>query len=296
MQSGPKPWHMLVAFLVYRTWVIGGVTSQSHTPLDDYEVALNILPLLARYLLKLVFPVGLNALYEFHPIQSLFDWRLAGAVLVVVTFGLLVYRLRERLPAPYLLLWVVVPILPALYIPALAQVVFAERYLYFSTVAFAILGGWLLQTVHSSSRRMTSGADAAGGLRWLPMAVAVAILCGYAAADLRRQPVWKNELTLWSDTATKSPQSPDVQFNLGEALRSAGDQDAAYRHYQASLAVAPSYPEPRNNLALIEIDRGNFDAAREHARILLRYNPGHPNAKRILRHLDRLEQGESPPR
>jgi tetratricopeptide (TPR) repeat protein len=305
MKEGRAAWTRLVpfalvaiVFFAYRSFVVGGLIASSKTPLTAFEAAINVVPIFARYLVTLVLPTNLTPIHEFHPVRSLDDVRFVGASLIVFVYLGVIFRLRRH-PVPTLcLLWIAIAVLPALYLPALAQVVFAERYLYFSSAGFAILCAWLLREAYARLESASSMSRSAPGSKWTAasrtlIACVVVLLVLFAVLDVRQQAVWRSNLTLWSDAAIKSPRDPDVQFNLGQAYHEGGDWRKAMRHYRASLDVAPHYPEPRYNLAAIKFERGYFKEARKEIGRLLAHNPDYLRAHRLLRAIGDAEARRS---
>ena len=58
-----------------------------------------------------------------------------------------------------------------------------------------------------------------------------------------------------------APQSPDVQFALGDALRMSGDLIAAEQAYRASLSLRPLFPPAHNSLGLALVQQGKLEFA-----------------------------------
>lgn len=91
--------------------------------------------------------------------------------------------------------------------------------------------------------------------RW-SLAIAVAIAIALGAATFARNPVYRSEIALWTDTATKSPGKARVWNNLGYAYAEAGRQAEADRAYRQALHLDPDYVKARNNLEHLPSDQG----------------------------------------
>jgi len=65
---------------------------------------------------------------------------------------------------------------------------------------------------------------------------------------VRRNHVYRSEVTLWEDTAYKSPQKARVFNNLGYAYTMAGRYKDAEDAYLKAISLKPDYKLPQNNL------------------------------------------------
>jgi len=192
--------------------------------------------LFIKYLGKLLVPVHLNAFYVFHPITSLFEGKGLVSLMVTLAFiaSLIVAFKKGKLVFLGLLL-VVVPLLPVLYIPALGENTFTDRYLYLPSVGYVLVLAVFLSWAGVKLPRVAMGI----------ITVAVLMAIGvYSVGTIVRNNVWKNDFNLWSDTIRKSPDSEMIHNNLGIAYASKGQLDAAITEYQAALRIYPYYETP----------------------------------------------------
>jgi tetratricopeptide (TPR) repeat protein len=259
-----------LGYLALRIYALGAFAPvQSRLNLSAYQYAINVFPLFMQYLEKLLVPLNLNAFYVFHPITSLLE--LKGALSLIAT-GVLVLlfpvALKKNRVAFLGLLFVTVPLLPALYIPALGESTFADRYLYLPSVGFAILLVIFLSWVRNKRPR------AAGAITILFI-----LMWGlYTAGTINRNNVWKDSLELWTDTVDKSPDSAIAHNNLGDAYASRGRWDRAIAEYQRALQLKPDYAEANYNLGFIFASRGDWDRAIAEYQQALRLKPDYAEA------------------
>jgi tetratricopeptide (TPR) repeat protein len=140
--------------------------------------------------------------------------------------------------------------------------VFAERYLYLPSVGFCFLIALMAARV----------GDALSA-RFRPFAAAVvlaAVLLLCAAQTFARNPVWKDDATLFTRTLESSPNAPFVQ-NMVAALQpnNAIGQDSAVSHYLRAISLAENEAPPNRlemaiageGLASIYAARGEFEQA-----------------------------------
>jgi Flp pilus assembly protein TadD len=276
-------------YFILRTYAIGGVAPQKiHAGLSGYEYFINVFPLFAQYLGKMILPVNLNAAYVFHPIHSLLEWK--GIMGVTVTLGFIfsLYLVRDRNRVVFFsLLLVVIPLLPVLYIPALGEHTFAERYLYIPSVGFVIIVSMGLCGIAS----LDALRDRAMPLMLTAVLLITALYC---AGTIKRTPVWKDNLTLWSDTVKKSPDGFIPHNNLGLAYSKQGRTDEAIEEYKEALRLNPYYAGAHNNLGLAYVDKGLLDTAIGEYNMALKLNPedelAYNNLGIALEKLERLAE------
>lgn len=142
------------------------------------------------------------------------------------------------------------------------------------------------------------------------------VLAMLSISTLRRNAVWKNEVTLWQDAARKSPYKARPHTNLGLALLEAGrfDEsiresetaltldytngaahnnlgvaflaqkqfDSAARHFVTALILLPQDTEALVNLSLVQIEQGKLEQARVNIEAAMRIDPGYSKAHAAL--------------
>jgi tetratricopeptide (TPR) repeat protein len=199
-----------------------------HADLSMAQAVINVLPLFASYLGTLLLPVNLNAWHVFHPISSLFVPR--GIVSLCVALGFIaavILTAKKRKPLFFSLLFIIIPLLPALYLPALGENAFAERYLYFSSVGFVLLLPFLAGSLSPKARKLACYA-------------CLVVIFLYATGTVLRNPVWKDDYTFWRDVVKKSPEGAVPHYNLGAALAALGRYDEAIEEYKRAISLKPA--------------------------------------------------------
>jgi superkiller protein 3 len=93
------------------------------------------------------------------------------------------------------------------------------------------------------------------------LSVVLVITALYCAGTIKRNPVYKDEITLWSDTVKKSPDSGNPHYNLGVVYSERGRIDEAIEEYKESLRLEPHSAKPHNNLGVEYYNLGRLDDA-----------------------------------
>jgi tetratricopeptide (TPR) repeat protein len=113
----------------------------------------------------------------------------------------------------------------------------------------------------------------------LPLLTALtALIVVFSATTYARNSVWQSEISLWEDTAGKSPHRARVQNNLGSAYISAGMFDKAEKRLNIALALKPDYAMVHNNLGLLYSATGQNEKALKHQLTAIGLDPEFPGA------------------
>lgn len=245
----------------------------------DLGTRLSHLPALAAWYLRLLLvPWPLNAYWSAqHLTPGVLTW--AAAVLAVGVAALA--RRRGAAGAA----WIVLFLLPVLGFAPLQGAPFAERFLYLPSFGWCLIAGALFARV----------ADA--GRRRLAAGVTAALVPLLAAATLVRVPVWKDDATLFTDMARRSPAEDIVQHNLGAALHRAGDTAGSMAAYRRAVAMAPNHEPSLRALGVAEGAAGNFEVSFDLLRRAVAADPRRPeshyNYAVIANQLGRVELAET---
>ncbi|PTL75709.1 tetratricopeptide repeat protein [Vitiosangium sp. GDMCC 1.1324] len=277
---------LLVALVLYAALRLpalsGSPRTLHHMSLGTWGLILNIPPLLAQYLGGLVLPLELNAVHVFTPIASPADPHLLAGVGALVGIVLVAILLWRHAPTAFVALaWCLLAMVPQLYIPALGVNAFAERYLYLPSVGFVLLVGWMVEALE---RRRPEARP------WLLGGLATVVVAGGVVTALRNR-VWYDDLSLWSDTASKSPEEISVQAGLGTALLKRGQVAQAIEHLERARM---SGPDVLNDLGLAYAQTGRLPEAETVLREAVRLKPGEAgtwlNLCLVLKNLKQLPQ------
>ena len=252
-------------YLLLRFSALGGFAPEKRfLNLSGYEYVLNMFPLFAGYLWKVLLPINLTAFHVFHPLTSIGQAKSILSLSASAAFmaGLLIAMKKDgRVFLGFL--FFAVPLLPVLYIPALGENTFTERYLYLPSAGFVLLIALCLLWLQRKVPQFFGPA----------LCIVIALAAFYSFQTMARNAIWKTEIVLFADTVKKSPDAPLMRNNYGSALDSNGQLDEAIEQFQAALKLRPDYWEAQMNLGIAYGKKGRLDKAVEHLDTALRLNP-----------------------
>ncbi len=227
---------VLLAYLLARLAVAGGLGVPTHF-IDNPLVAIPLgqrvgtaLVVVAYGLRLLVAPFPLSPDYSYDAIplvQSLTDWRLIAAVVILGLIGgaLAPDKVRKTI-LPLAVLWYVLALFPSSNLPFTVGTVFGERLLYLPSVAFCLVVAWALVTV-------------SGRYRAISVAAGAAVVIALAVQTVRYSAAWTDNLTLFRWATTSVPRSSKAHHKLGEASYRAGSLGPAVASLRRALQIAP---------------------------------------------------------
>ena len=291
---------VLLAYLPVRLWALGGLApGRESFPTGGAPWLVTAAELLARYVVKLAWPHPLNALSALEAVPSIVSIRAALALAAVLAFAVIVYAARRRPLLVAAATLVVLPLLPVLVVRPAGSAIFADRYLYLPALGFGLALAAL-------------AGRAPAPFRWALAALVLTL----GTVTVARNAVWKDGVTLWTDTASKSPRSAiaweflcqahaasgryaeaiascgraveldaerlDARINLGNALAVAGRLDEAAGRFLEALRKAPHSADAWKGLGYAYARAGRALEAVEAYRAALRERPEFPEARNDL--------------
>lgn len=251
----------LVSWMTPREWV-GGAAEPGHYIMTQPYVAL-------LYLKQFLWPRGLSADYDLAAISSE-DWRLwAGAGFTGIwTMGAVwaAFVARTRVIG-FGMLWFLLALLPTSLTP-LAEVMNDHR-------AFFPYMGLVIALAGAGAILMERFQSLASAETWMG-AAAVAVMAACGAGTYLRNEVWRDDETLWADTARKSPGNGRALMNYGNALMAKGRLPEALEEFRKARQAAPAYSYVYVNLGVAEGALGDEAQAEQDFRTALRLGPNTP--------------------
>ena len=286
-------WPFAVAVLVYtalRYNAIGGIVpyEPAERSLTQFQYLLNIFPLTAEFIKNLVYPFNLIFFHyaRLDYIYSFFEiWNIIYIVLFLVWLYILKLLWRREPAIVYSLLWIVLPLIPIYYLGwNQGEPTYADRFLYTPSAGLAIavtLGIRAILTNRVLKARERSASIVIGVVFF------IVVLC-FSIATVKRNVIWQGGLTLWQDTARKSPQNVEARLSYAKQLALVSRFEEALTEYRIIVRGLPQSAVAHNGLGIVYAGLGfNKDALGEF-RLAVKLDPDFEIARINLKRAERL--------
>jgi len=269
--SGVMPYLAVLAVYGLLRQVVLGQAVEVAYRLDWVAHVASSFFVMARYVMLLLLPVGLDAHYPDQAIESFASPLFVVSVLIVFVLFFAARRFAGTAPrVTSWILWMPLSILPVLAFGRFGDVLMADRYMYIPSVGLALLLGYACAwAVRGMDRRTVTAAAT----------IVASLLVLLTVGSRLRSRVWQNDLSLFSDMARTSGSSALVQNNLGLAHYHQGSYATATRSFRRALEIAPDFALARNNLAAAYEREGKLVEALIEYEAALRDAPSMPEAR-----------------
>lgn len=247
-----------------------------HNPIETWpspwtlmERILTVPWLLLNYLKLTLFPLNLSVDYPIAPVKSLFSvsfivpFVIAASILRIVCF---IWKKNKGMA--FGILFFMITLAPVYNIIPIAHPL-AERYLYLPTMGFSIFAGLSVIAFQISTYSKARV--------WSPYIVVPLIVLGiYSLTVVKRNTVWRDGYSLWSDVLKKKPNSSNAHHSLGRIYQKTGKLREAIKEYNTALDLSPSNSFALNSIGLLYYEGGEYDDAVRAYKAAIRYYPYEP--------------------
>jgi protein O-mannosyl-transferase len=252
---------LTILYLFLRAHILHGL-SHSVTALSWTSMAITEPSIVWLYFRHLLFPFGLSGLYGLPYVTQMISaaFLVPTALLLMVVFALVwcVRRLRDTRLALFACCWIVLPIVPVLFLRAYAEGDIAhDRYLYIPSIGFVLLVSLLLAEITK---------------RWPPIQMnlqfgVLMLIAGlYAVATVTQQSYWASDLLLYGRAYRIAPHDNLICNDLGAAMMDEGKPGDAIALYSQVLAREPGFWLSNYNLGYTYYRLGRFKEAEQFLR------------------------------
>ncbi len=121
--------------------------------------------------------------------------------------------------------------------------------------------------------------------RWIAGGVVGLVVLGLGSLTIRRNAVYRSEITLWADVVAHRPGNARAHNNLGNGFEKTGNLQAAATHYTEAFRLDPAYAEAHNNLGDILAQQGRAPEALTQFVEAIRLKPSLPDSYNNLGNL-----------
>ena len=247
-----------------------------------FERILTVPKTVLLYLRLLILPLGLTPFHDISFIEHPWNFAFIFQFLALTTILLFwIKSYRKSIPLFFGIGWILVTLMPVLNIIPLSNTTtfFAERYLYIPSFGFCLSVVYLLMTL----LKLGELGDRPAKLRvYLASFLLLGMVETFGFETIKRNLIWRNELTLWKDAEIKSPNSFMVRTNLALALFEKGRVDEAHKKINEAIRLYPHHDTPYYILGVILYYKGSFDKSIEALDKTLQMNPHHTDATNLL--------------
>lgn len=257
-------------YFILRFRALGGLVPHARRlGFNAYQYVLTAFFLFGQYVEKLITPLNLRIFYVFHPVTSIFAVRGFLSMLIVFIFLFLdIVAWKKNKMVFFGLFFFSATLLPVLYIPGLGNSVFAERYLYLPSFG----GALLVAAVLAWSRTILPKTGTALTV------ISTLLLASYSLMTISRNTVWKDEVTLYSDTMKKTPEASLIGNDLGILYMEKGQDEKALELFNKAIVFNPSFSEVYYNRSIVLMRKGQMDEALTDLNKAIALNPAYTDA------------------
>ncbi|MFN8579999.1 MAG: glycosyltransferase family 39 protein [Gemmatimonadaceae bacterium] len=241
--------------LVARLLVVGSLVGEKQVvemnPSTRIWMMFRVAPIWTRLM---TFPAHLSAYYGPHDVEVVDGISVWSAVGILLFIGAAAFFVRSRTRHPAVALaiaWLAVTLFPSSNL--LSGFIVEEHTLFVPSVGAALLlgigGAWLWARASRAYPEARRGMTPRTPLQLLVMATGVVVLALGLLRSAIRQPVWKDNRTLFAQTVLDAPRSYRAHYLYGTTLFEAGRLREGERELQAAIALNEHDSDPFNYLA-----------------------------------------------
>jgi len=202
-----------------------------------------------KYIQLLIFPVNLKLDYDFPVADTFFRTRTLLSFLVLsglIILSILLFK-KQRIIS-FGILWFFLTLSIESSIIPIVDVIYEHRTYLPSFGFFLIISSVLYRLLWDK-------------YKYLAIAVFVIIIGLNSYLTFERNKVWKDNLTLWSDNADKTPNLARSISNRGVAYGSLGQRDKAIADCSRAIEIDPKYRDAYFNRGISYSEIGQWDKA-----------------------------------
>lgn len=216
-------------------------------PLSRADYFFTEINVVRTYLRLSIAPLNLNIDYDYPISRKPFEIKtIASAILLIGLLGVGYRNHRQQPLIAFGIFFFFTTLLVESSLLPLEDVIFEHR-LYLPLIGLVIAG--LAASTSLPIKHISK-----------TILVLVVIVTALGYLTWQRNLVWQNEVTLWQDTAQKSPAKARVYHSLGDAQLRAGDAASAATAYQQAIERDNHYAPAYNNLGLLRLGQSSAEA------------------------------------
>lgn len=232
------------------------LTNLKDEPWSHWHFFLTQLTVIVEYLRLTFWPTGLNLDPEWPLHRAVTEGPVLismSVIVAVVGLSFAAFRLWRREPRAALIfasvLWFFATVFISSGLVPLPDLK-AEHRSYLPSIGIFIAAACVLDSLRRS-----------GFFRWVVPVAAIAMLGALSNATIQRNETWRTQVSLWADTALKSPNKQRVWSNLACAHFDIGERDKAIDCLKRAITVDPEGWRAYVNLTIaLNSERRHYEA------------------------------------
>ena len=228
-------------------------------PVLNRDIYINLLTetrVLVKYIIMLIVPAGQSVYHDIDVSTSIMDLRVLLSLALLAIIGFLTFILarsdrHEWRIVSFSFLWFFVTLLPTTLFPL--NDILQENRGYLAGVSFAVIValilGWFLHRTESGTLPSSFSS--------IVFLCLVLLLIVYSVTSFKRNKVWQDEYTLWSDVLVKYPDAYKPYHALGLFYMDRGENDRALEYFKRALRIYPAMYQAYNRIGIIYGEKGD---------------------------------------
>src|SRR3990167_7289222 len=216
------------------------------------------------YYIKLLFlPISQNLDYDFPMSKSIFEpttFASLIAILIIIFIGIRLHKKYRLISFGILFFFLTLSIESSIF--PLNDVIYEHRLYLPSTGAIIALVGIFCEFQQAIRKNVRFSEELKTSLGRVSRLLIFSAILLLSIATVNRNKIWATQVSIWSDTITKSPNKARPYNGLGIALAKRKQYDAAANAFSKSIEIAPISKE-YNNLGNALYHLGRYDEAIE---------------------------------
>ena len=239
----------------------------------------------ATYLLQIFWPANLAVFYPLP--EKIAPLAIILSVTVLILISVLVWRAQSNCPCLIIgWLWFLGTLVPVIGLVKVGDAAHADRYTYFPAIGLfiAVVFGVRNWLKHPQAQKFFIAAIMVG-------LVACIALTEYQLA------FWRDSETLFRRAIAVTENNSTAHLNLGAALETEGQADAALVEYRESLRLDPYSFETANDIGKLLFEQGQPAEALDYCETAVRLKPNratlHNNLGLTLEALGRFDEARA---
>ena len=225
------------------------------------------------YIKLALFPLDLNAEYSFaYPDRFLaFSNLFSYIVIIAIVVGsFFIYKHSKGIF--FGIWWFIITLLPVSNLIEIHNPM-AERYLYLPLIGFCMVISILINKIPARSDLAQTK-----NIARLKYSILIGLLIFYSLVTVARNPVWKDNFSVWANTVEKSPNNPVVHGGLALAYQERGFLDEAIREFTTAIKLSPNMAKNHYNIGRAYEEKGLFQKAIDAYKKAVELNPDYTDA------------------